>query len=168
MESQALTELEKENKLERELDPIAAGEIATIDYYGQKVGEAQMWTGFKAFVTSDTGQLPHIHIDQLSGDRKKVCVYMLQPKYFTHAIYPDRFTTKELKEFDTFLRSNYRSKLEGTEPWTGIKYRIQTNWEYAIYQWNIENLMAGKIDLPVNDDGYVIFPKQPDFTKMEN
>lgn len=151
-------------------------EMASIGYFLQEVGDSQNKTGFKVYVTNDSRPLSHIHITQnIKGKQhskqkntkqKRVCVeFSNPPKYFKHSGYPDSFSPDECREFDTFLRQPY--KYPQIFIMGKLKFNVKTYWQYCVYQWKLEN--DGDPDnlfLKVDPDGFVVFPKQPDYTKL--
>ena len=141
-------------------------EMATIGSFMQKVGDSKNQTGFKVYVTNDNRPLSHIHIIQQDKIRKKVCVeFSNPPRYFIHDIYRDTFTPSEAKEFNKFLSLPY--KYAQTFKIGREKYKVKTYWQYCIYQWKLENDgMADNLHLETDDKGFIIFPKQPDYTKL--
>ena len=159
--SKALKELE----LLEELDSLM--EMATIGQFMQKVGDSQNKTGFKVFVANDSRPLSHILIVEKDGKQKRVCVeFSNPPQYFKHGGYPDTFTTDESKEFNMFLQSPY--KYPQTFKMGKMKFNVQTYWEYCIYQWKLENDgVEDNMSLKVDEKGFVIYPPQPDYTKLQ-
>ena len=43
--------------------------------------------------------------------------------------------------------------------------KIRTNWDYTVVQWNNEN-PTNEMKIMQGDDGYVITPPMPDYTKL--
>lgn len=142
-----------------------AMEMASIGYFGQKRGDVQCKTGFKVTVTSDGHPQSHMHIYSSALD-KRVCVKMTKAAYFAHDKWPHHFTRREAEQFDAFLRTPYKYPQE-FKIGKSI-YKVETYWDYAIYQWKLENDVIKSDDLSVEQDeqGYVVFPEQPDYTKL--
>ena len=57
------------------------------------------------------------------------------------------------------MKSDYTGKME----YDGCK--IRTNWDYTVVQWNNEN-PTNEMKIMRGDDGYVITPPMPDYTKL--
>lgn len=145
-------------------ESIPACEMATVGRFGQKKGDAQGKTGYRVLVTSDGHPQSHIHIEGRDNDIK-VCVKMTANQYFSHGGWPDKFSVKEARLFDEFLRKPYSKPFE--RPVGDVMFKITTYWEYAILQWKLENEgTEDDIPLQVDKDGYVIYPKQPDYTLL--
>lgn len=141
-------------------------EMATIGSFMQKVGDSQNKTGFKVYVTNDDRPLSHIHIIQRDKIKKKVCVeFSNPPKYFKHDKYKDTLTPKEAEEFNRFLSLPY--KYAQTFKIGKEKYKVKTYWQYCIYQWKLENDgISDNLHLKTDDKGFILFPEQPDYTKL--
>lgn len=123
-------------------------------------------TEFKVFVTNDSRPLAHIHVRH-KKEEKFVCVEFNSAKYFINGTHCDTFTNMEAKAFDTFLKLPY--KYAQTFLIGEIKFKVETYWEYAIYQWELENdNYEDNLGLKVDKDKFVIFPKQPDYSKLNN
>ena len=47
-------------------------------------------------------------------------------------------------------------------------YKLKTMWDYTILDWNRENedYPERLFDLETDDDGYLIPPQMPDYTKL--
>ena len=142
-------------------------EMAKIGFFNEKVGDSEHKTGFKVFVTNDSRPLAHIHIISQNKE-KKVCVRCdKEPRYFVHKGYPDKFTNKEAIEFNNFLKSKY--KYPQVFLMGDMKFNVQTYWEYTIYQWKLENDdNIDNLPLKTDKDGFVIFPKQPNYAQINN
>ena len=154
------------DKLNRDLE-CSAVEMATIGQFMQKVGDTKGKTGFKVFVTNDNRPLSHIHIIEKDEVNKKICVeFSNPPKYFIHDVYTDIFSKKEKEAFNKFLSTPY--KYAQTFTMGNLKFKVKTYWHYCIYQWKLEN--DGLVDnlfLQVDEEGFVIFPEQPDYTQLK-
>ncbi len=123
-------------------------------------------TEFKVFVTNNSRPLVHIHIKH-KEEEKFVCVEFNSAEYFIHNKYIYTLTNTEAKAFDTFLKLPY--KYAQTFLLGEIKFKVETYWEYAIYQWILENNNSDdNLGLKVDKNGFVIFPKQPDYSKLNN
>lgn len=139
-------------------------EMAKVGFFSEKQGDGQHKTGFKVFVTNDSRPLAHVHITH-NTKQKFVCVEFNSAKYFIHSGYPDVFTNKEATEFNEFLKTHYQ--YAQTFLMGDVKFKVETYWQYAIYQWKLENDgVTDNLDLKVDNDGFVIFPEQPDYSKL--
>ncbi|MCM1322907.1 MAG: hypothetical protein NC218_01840 [Acetobacter sp.] len=147
------------------IEEAPACEMATVGFYGQKKGDTQYKTGYRVLVTSDGYPQSHIHIEERSNERKHICVKMTESAYFSHGGWPDIMSVADTRDFDAFLRSKFRDPQ--VLVLNGVKYRIETYWHYAVYQWKAENI-GTKDDLPldIDKDGFVVFPKQPDYRNL--
>ena len=139
-------------------------EMATVGHFLQKRGDAQNKTGYKAMVTSDNYPRAHLHCYN-QADNKRICIDLTKASYFSHDKWQDHFNKDEAKMLDNFLRSQY--KYPQVFRIGNMYYNVQTNWHYAIYQWKLENDdIKDNISLAVNQNGYVIFPEQPDYSLL--
>ena len=153
-----------EDKINQLLEEVPACEMATIGYFGQKTGDAQKKTGFKVITTSDGYPQSHIH---LIGKGKSVCIKLTKNEYFKHKGYPDSLSQEEAREFNTFLTLPY--KYPQVFEMGDVKFKVETYWQYAIYQWKLENDgFKDDLKLEVDADGYVIYPEQPDYTLLND
>ena len=115
-------------------------------------------------VTSDNYPRAHLHCYN-QADNKRICIDLTKASYFSHDKWQDRFNKDEAKMLDSFLRSPY--KYPQVFRIGDAYYDVQTNWHYAIYQWKLENDgVRDNIPLKIDQDGYVIFPEQPDYTLL--
>jgi hypothetical protein len=141
-------------------------EMALIGQFMQKKGDSEGKTGFKVYVTNDSRPLSHIHIVGRKGINKRVCVqFSNPPKYFKHDSYTDEFSLDEAEEFDKFLKQPY--KYAQIFKMGKLKFDVKTYWEYCVYQWKLEN--DGSVDnmhLETDKNGFVIFPKQPNYNEL--
>lgn len=158
--------LEKEIKRDFQCKSSSAYEMTTIGQFMQKTGDSQNKTGFKVYVTNDSRPLSHIHIIGKNGNQKMVCVeFSNPPRYFKHGDYFDTFTPQESKEFNEFLKKPY--KYAQIFQMGEVKYNVKTYWEYCVYQWKLENDgLEDNLSLEVDEQGFVIFPIQPDYTNL--
>ena len=76
-------------------------------------------------VRANEGPIPHMHIESIDG-KFKACVCLHTNKYFSHTgqKYKQFSNTKQLKEFDTWLRKS------------NVKYdKTLTNYQVAVQLW---------------------------------
>lgn len=106
----------------------------------------------KVYVYGGTaeGPEPHCHVVRsgIKVGANDVCVRLDIADYFPHGKYKDKFTGKEKKIFDAFMRF--------VNPNNGTK----SNWEVAVDLWN------GLGGNSSNKKKIVSAIKQPDYTKL--
>ena len=136
-------------------------EMATVGRFIARKGNKPKGAERKVFTTSDTMPTVHVHVwdTNTNGKELSVCVRLDKPEYFIHDSATDTFSKDDLEGFINFMKSDYNGKME----YDGCK--IRTNWDYTVVQWNNEN-PTNEMKIMRGDDGYVITPPMPDYTKL--
>ena len=118
---------------------------------------------YKIYVSNTATLLFHIHGIK-DSEIKNVCIdYSDNPKFCLYDNYVNRFTDEESKAFDGFLRSPY--KYPQNFYMGKLKFTVTTYWEYCIYKWALESETNNML-LQTDNFGCVIYPTQPDYTKV--
>lgn len=95
--------------------------------------------------TDDPGDIPHFHYRKKTTWEGHTCIRLDKPEYFKHGNKQATLNAKQKKELIEFLNSK------------PIKTnRYDTNWEYLLDTWNINNS-----NVEISTD-----TKMPDYTKL--
>ena len=143
----------------------SALEMATIGYFQEKKGNKPKGSPIRVFATSDSGR-PQTHIHLKSKDGKFCsCIKLDAPEYFFHDLYVDRLSNSQLEALLAFFKGppSATGMTVG-----GVTYKLKTQWDYTILQWNMENEFYPEVCFPVSKDaqGYAIVPPMPDYAKI--
>lgn len=136
---------------------------------GEFEQEVDSYTGdtsrYKVFAISDGHPQAHIYIKG-GKNYTKACVKLLACQYFSHDEWSDTLSAEEAQSLNDFLRSPYPTPFE--QGVGAVMYKVTTYWQYAILQWKLAN--QGIIDnilIWADEHGYAIYPKQPNYTLLE-
>ena len=143
-------------------------EMATVGYFYEKKGNKPQSDPIKVSVTDDAGKPQvHVHLIRKTGKSLKCCIKLDAPEYFSHGQYTDHLSKDQIKCLIDFFKSKPdqpRFSFNHTE------YKLRTNWDYTVIQWNVENQLTPNVWIPISIDksGYIITPEMPDYTKLND
>ena len=153
------------DKLNRDLEH-SAYEMATVGYFYEKKGNKPKGEPIKVSVTDDCGKPQvHVHLTRRKGELLNCCIKLDSPEYFDHGLYKDFLSNEQINLLIEFFKSTPRQPVFN---FNGESYKLRTNWDYTIIQWNEENQLSPKvwIDIGKDENGYIITPPMPDYTKL--
>lgn len=142
-----------------------AFEMATVGKFQVSKGNKPKGRQLKVFTTSDAHPQVHVHIwdTATKGNKVNICVRLDKPEYFVHDRAKDKFSKDELSAFIKFMQSPSSQPIFSQD---GVSYKLKTQWDWTIMQWNAENEDA-RIPIDRADDGYLIAPEMPDYSKLQ-
>ena len=143
-------------------------EVATVGYFYDEQEDMTKGDPIKVSVTDDAGKPQvHVHLIRKTGKSLKCCIKLDAPEYFSHGQYTDHLSKDQIKCLIDFFKSKPdqpRFSFNHTE------YKLRTNWDYMVIQWNVENQLTPNVWIPISIDksGYIITPEMPDYTKLND
>lgn len=144
-----------------------AMEMSTIGRFQEKNKSGKPKSGYiKVQVTSDSGfPQVHVHLARTRSDALWSCVKLDKAEYFLH----DKYRSKLTREQVAGLVDFFNSTTDVPEiRFQGKMYKLKTMWDYTILDWNRENedYPERLFDLETDNEGYLIPPQMPDYTKL--
>lgn len=142
-------------------------EMATVGHFIVSKGGKPKSEPIKVFVTDDAGRPQvHVHVRSASG-RPNSCLSLTEPKYFLHDRAQDKLTTKQLEALVEFFNS---PSSQPVFTFNGIEYKLRTQWDYTVIQWNVENQLYPNVWLTISRDrdGYLVSPEMPNYLELAN
>lgn len=141
-------------------------EMATVGYFSEKSGEGS-GSLIKVMITSDGGRpQAHVHITRKKGNHIYTCIKLDKAEYFLHDKYKDKLTKDQVESLMKFFNS---PSDQPVYRFMGKDYKLKTQWDFTVIQWNVENQLYKKVWLPVgiDNEGYIISPQIPDYSTLE-
>ena len=113
----------------------------------------------KAFVVES--DVPCFHLcDSLTfGNKFHSCIRLGAPTYISCMNEGSSLSNDEIHELVHFMESEYHGHTSYR------KHKIRTMWDYTVVQWNNEN-PSNEMEITEGDDGYIVTPPMPDYTKL--
>lgn len=145
----------------------SAYEMATVGYFYEKKGNKPKGDPIKVSVTDDCGKPQvHVHLTRTKGKVLGCCLKLDAPEYFDHGVYRDLLTPEQIRLLIEFFNAPSRQPIFN---FNGETYKLRTNWDYTVIQWNEENQLNPKVWMKLGRDenGYIIAPPMPDYTKLK-